>query len=87
MTSTDTRTYRYPIPGDHVWRASVECASGVTDDNVTFYAPVGQELAAVARVAPGTCLRSLQDRGTVKALGRLDGPARSEEERWLSYRP
>ncbi len=61
------RTYRYPVPGDHAWRATVECASGVTDENVTFYAPVGEEMRAAAHVAPGTRLLALKDRGAVSS--------------------
>ncbi len=33
------RTYESPIPGDHRWTASVECASGIIDHSVVFYAP------------------------------------------------
>jgi hypothetical protein len=61
----DMRTYRYPVPGDHAWRATVECASGVTDENVTFYAPPGFTHTALFTVAPGTRLLALKDCGAV----------------------
>ena len=66
-TETTGRTYRYPIPGDHIWTATVECASGITDANVKFYAPPGFTHTALFTVAPGTRLLSLTDRGPAPA--------------------
>ncbi len=66
MTKPGDRTFRTAIPGDHVWRATVECASGIVDDNVRFYAPPGREHEALGRIAPGTCTRSLADHGPAR---------------------
>jgi hypothetical protein len=63
---TSQRTFRTAIPGDHVWTARVECASGVVDDNVRFYAPPGQEHDALRLRAPGTRPLSLTDRGPAR---------------------
>lgn len=60
------RTFRTAIPGDHVWVAKVESASGVVDDSVRFYAPPGQEQSALMSRAPGTRLLSLADRGPAR---------------------
>jgi hypothetical protein len=61
------RTYKTPIPGDHAWVATVECASGIVDGNVAFYAPPGFTHTALFTVAPGTRLLSLADRGPAGA--------------------